>query len=35
MFTRIVPPRRPGGPLPHKPEPAPPTSGRGRPRKRR
>ena len=34
VFTRIVPPHRPGAALPHKPEPAPPSSGRGRPRKR-
>ena len=34
IFTRLVPPRRSGDPLPQKPEPAPPATGRGRPRKK-
>jgi hypothetical protein len=33
-FSRIVPPRRPGDPLPHKTAPEPVKSGKGRPRKR-
>lgn len=34
IFTRLVPPRRPGDPLPQKPEPVPPAGNRGRPRKK-
>jgi hypothetical protein len=34
VFGRIVPPRRGGDPLPHKPEPTPPDGSRGRSRKR-